>query len=344
MRYNHGPSRKGPSSTRLGVFRFLFLCIFFLCVIALCTGCIYYIPFSSPPDLSTCTSLEIQYDPSTLAYFVRCSNPQNLLTPAEKNYIQSLKTFVVDDQDRINAFAKDVKLGSYRFHLWARIPYWGPVYVDCYRNKKHVAFFGVFGDHIITKDRAWFQYPWGLPNLHIIEPPEMRPFRLRARCALNLGTLYTEHFLYRSDVNAYPQSNEWCDAIVRILRSEYFIDERGIKKCSKSEEDIRRLFECPSVRERVDMEHQHARPIEPNPPMEPASLLESHYAMNPNCRPNSPPDIVLLFETKAGWSQHGGPELFTFDNHDPRGGCVLLNDGTRKFIRTQEELHQLRWK
>jgi hypothetical protein len=54
--------------------------------------------------------------------------------------------------------------------------------------------------------------------------------------------------------------------------------------------------------------------------------------------------MVLLFETKTGWNQHGGPELFTFDNHDPKGGCVLLNNGTVKFIRTEEELKQLRWK
>jgi len=69
-----------------------------------------------------------------------------------------------------------------------------------------------------------------------------------------------------------------------------------------------------------------------------------HYAMNPDCKPESPDDMVLLFETKAGWNQHGGPELFTFDNHEPKGGCVLLNDGTVKFIRTKEELQQLRWK
>ncbi len=69
-----------------------------------------------------------------------------------------------------------------------------------------------------------------------------------------------------------------------------------------------------------------------------------HYAMNPNCEPNSPGDMVLLFEAKADWNQHGGPELFTFDNHDPKGGCVLLNDGTVKFIRTDDELHALRWK
>ena len=40
----------------------------------------------------------------------------------------------------------------------------------------------------------------------------------------------------------------------------------------------------------------------------------------------------------------GGPELFTFDNHDPKGGLVRLNDGTVRFIRTEEELKRLRWK
>jgi len=54
--------------------------------------------------------------------------------------------------------------------------------------------------------------------------------------------------------------------------------------------------------------------------------------------------MVFLFESKPGWNQHGGPELFTFDNHDPRGGSVLLKDSTVKFIRTEEELKQLRWK
>lgn len=38
------------------------------------------------------------------------------------------------------------------------------------------------------------------------------------------------------------------------------------------------------------------------------------------------------------------PGLFTFDNHDPKGDCDLLNDGTVTFIRSKEELHVLRWK
>jgi hypothetical protein len=66
--------------------------------------------------------------------------------------------------------------------------------------------------------------------------------------------------------------------------------------------------------------------------------------MNPDCRRDSPGDMFLLFETKAGWNQHGGAELFSFTNHNPRGDCVLLNEGTVKFLRTKAELKQLRWK
>ncbi len=66
--------------------------------------------------------------------------------------------------------------------------------------------------------------------------------------------------------------------------------------------------------------------------------------MNPYCEPNSPKDVVFLFEAKPGWNQRGGPELFTFDNHNHKGGCVRLNGGEVKFIRTEEELKQLRWK
>ena len=66
--------------------------------------------------------------------------------------------------------------------------------------------------------------------------------------------------------------------------------------------------------------------------------------MNRHCREDSSEDMVFLFESKPGWNQHGGPKLFTCDNHDPKGGCVLLNGGTVKFIRTEAELKQLRWK
>ena len=68
------------------------------------------------------------------------------------------------------------------------------------------------------------------------------------------------------------------------------------------------------------------------------------YAINPQCAPDSDAEVVLLFESKPGSNQHGGPELFTFDNHDPKSGLVLLNGGEVKFIRSEQELKQLRWK
>jgi prepilin-type processing-associated H-X9-DG protein len=66
------------------------------------------------------------------------------------------------------------------------------------------------------------------------------------------------------------------------------------------------------------------------------------FAMNPNCGPNSPGDVVLLFETKGGWNQHGGPEILTTENHGGKGCNVLFNDGSVRFVKT-EDLGKLRW-
>lgn len=38
--------------------------------------------------------------------------------------------------------------------------------------------------------------------------------------------------------------------------------------------------------------------------------------MNQNCKPESPPDTVLLFETKnSDWNLSGGQEFLTTENH-----------------------------
>ncbi len=65
------------------------------------------------------------------------------------------------------------------------------------------------------------------------------------------------------------------------------------------------------------------------------------YAMNPECGPNLPIDVVLLFETKPGWNQYGGPELLT-DNH--KGGSnILFNNGSVRFIAAKD-FNSLKWK
>ena len=68
----------------------------------------------------------------------------------------------------------------------------------------------------------------------------------------------------------------------------------------------------------------------------------STYAINPYAEPNSAGDVVLLFETKDGWNQFGGPELMSFDNHYRKGCNVLFNDGSVKFISPKKK-DKLNW-
>ncbi len=67
-----------------------------------------------------------------------------------------------------------------------------------------------------------------------------------------------------------------------------------------------------------------------------------HYAINPNIEPDSPNDVVLLFETKGGWNQFGGPEILTFENHKGKGCNVLFNDGSVRFVKPLE-VSELKW-
>jgi len=67
-----------------------------------------------------------------------------------------------------------------------------------------------------------------------------------------------------------------------------------------------------------------------------------NYALNPNCDPSSPKDMVLLFESTSGWNQFGGPELFNTQNHDGEGCNVAFNDGTVEFVKA-DQLKNLKW-
>jgi len=73
-----------------------------------------------------------------------------------------------------------------------------------------------------------------------------------------------------------------------------------------------------------------------------AAPARCHYAMNPNCEPNSPGDVVLLFETKGGWNQFGGRELMTFENHKGEGCNILFNNGRVVFVKP-EDAGKLNW-
>jgi prepilin-type processing-associated H-X9-DG protein len=66
------------------------------------------------------------------------------------------------------------------------------------------------------------------------------------------------------------------------------------------------------------------------------------YAINPNCGPNSPDDVVLLFETKSGWNQCGGAELLSAERHGGQGCNVLFNDWHVEYVE-KRDFGKLNW-
>jgi hypothetical protein len=250
-------------------------------------------------------------------YFFGSTKWQDLLNAEEVGYLNSLK-IAVDDPEHIKALAHDMSQGLYLGPVEGVPNVINAVHFICYHNEEHLKSFTNLGKIIQTEDGQRFKYNNGFPFLRTFTIPQMRPFQLRLDCGNNLWSFYSRLWIYFQTEKAYPPPDKWCDVIVGEYRSN------GLSK-----KEYMKHFRCPGAGEG-----------------------KCHYAMNPDCKPDSPPDTVLFFEAKAGWNRYGGPELFTFDNHEPRGGCVLLNEGnmhsvskpTVRFIRTQEELQQLRWK
>lgn len=134
-----------------------------------------------------------------------------------------------------------------------------------------------------------------------------REWAYRIICHTNLNYLCVAMQVYASNYdNKYPAADKWCDVLLQRggAREELFVCKGAFKKGNK----------------------------------EPC-----HYAINPNCEPNSPGDMVLLFETKGGWNQFGGPEILATENHEGEGCNILFNDGRVEFVKT-ERLSRLKWK
>ena len=281
---------------------------------------------NNPPEsLSNSTRIEIQYEPSILEYFFPYVSQQSLLNREEIEYLQSEKTIIVENQETLKDIDDEIQKGhpltttitDVIFGCTKRAK------INCYRGNDILTSFTAYDNTLIeTEQNKQFIYSLGLQSIRTLDP-QIRELVYREQCTVNLKNLwYRLRFYNRLEAiskkdaslmneKIYPEPIRWRDD---MLQPYHFYPRSALKMSEKP-------YICPSAGEG-----------------------KCHYAMNPNCEPNSPGDIVLLFETKAGWNQHGGPELFTFDNHDPKGGCVLLNDGTVKFIRTKDELHALRWK
>lgn len=264
-----------------------------------------------PPDLSLCTRIEIKFQPSILEFFFPYGGQRDLISSTELEYLRAMQPIVLEGSQDLKAFAHNVSEG---IHATGVVRQKSIAHIACTHDDKHLISFRIYNNEsIVMKSGDRFIYPNGFPSLRMLSP-QVQSIYLRVCCANNMRNLWHRLRLYhkaaRKNIMLYPEAIEWCDTMLRVFLNT-----------GMSYDSIIKSHICTSAYE-----------------------SKSHYAMNSNCKYNSPPDMVLLFETKADWNQHGGPELFTFDNHDPKGGCVLLNDGTVKFIRTKEELMQLRWK
>jgi hypothetical protein len=274
--------------------------------------------FSS--DLTACTRIEVSYQPSALGFFFPHADQQIVLTTAEREYLGALRNVTVKGRTELNAFGDDLSKATRQAIVVGE----NKACMDCYAGDIRISTLEIHRNSLTTETEEPF-YCSGSRTERRPDftrfMPQLQPFVLRIHCADNLRHLYTRFRWYHAfrippspvahggTDSRYPASDKWCDDILDAYRD------------AALEHLIREPFTCPVV-----------------------SGNKSSYAVNPDCTFESPADVVLLFETKDGWNQHGGPELFTFDNHDPKGGLVLLNDGTVKFIRTEEELKQLRWK
>jgi hypothetical protein len=74
---------------------------------------------------------------------------------------------------------------------------------------------------------------------------------------------------------------------------------------------------------------------------------QSSYAINANVVGRKvgelPGDVVLLFESKPGWNQVGGPELLSTENHEGKGCSILFGDRHAEFVE-RKRLATLKWK
>jgi hypothetical protein len=310
-----------------------------------CVGC------QKPPDISACNRLEIEcpYGIVNQFFLINSKLYEAIFNTEERTYIHSFDKYEIKDQNLINVFALKVSLGNYKRRIPKEALTSPGLKIICYHNTDIISSFEILPDSIQTEDGRIYKYPSiNFLDIRQLIPQDVIAYDLRAGCAHNLESLSLKivyNYYKRDDTIPYPEPNIWCDIVLKGTQNGFAMNIDSIEKNKPkfSGSETAKIFVCPSVRELVKTKSYDNQPNDSNLTTTKSSEV-SNYAMNPNCTKNSPRDMVLLFETKAGWNQHGGPQLFTFDNHDPKGGCVLLNDGTVKFIRTKEELNALRWK
>jgi hypothetical protein len=167
--------------------------------------------------------------------------------------------------------------------------------------------------HILCRRKPWAGI-WfstavvGLLTCEILVPTMIKQYKRRHPspglvCRSQMNGLYKAMKIYANDFDGkLPTASKWCDLL------QFYCDVNT------------KWLQCPGDKQG------------------PCS-----YAMNEFVTSTDDTDeVVLLFESKAGWNLAGGVELFGTDNHDGRGGFVLFTNGATRFTKT-EELSRLTW-
>jgi len=162
----------------------------------------------------------------------------------------------------------------------------------------------------------------------------------RTVCGTNLAVLgqALQHYV-RDYEGRYPPVNKWCDLLIEHggLHSDLFFCRSSGDEQYHSEDHLIDEANLPA-----DMVFLHDYNDIEGRVRYKYLIKRGHYGMNPNAEPNSPGDIVLLFETKAGWNQFGGPETLTIENHSGDGCNVLFNGGRVKWVKAKD-IGKLNW-
>jgi prepilin-type processing-associated H-X9-DG protein len=157
----------------------------------------------------------------------------------------------------------------------------------------------------------------------------------KSYCESNLHTIKDTLNEYSKKYGQYPPAEKWCD----VLMQESPISGSSFSCISAWEERYHQTIDQsadPNSQWRLIFKYS-----DPNGKI--SYVKRGYYAINPNCEPNSPNNIVLLFETKGGWNQFGGPEILTTDWHRKKGCNVLFNDGHVEFVKPNK-IGKLKWK
>lgn len=158
-----------------------------------------------------------------------------------------------------------------------------------------------------------------ISHIWLLEKIRPRSTASASICGANLKGLGTAMAAYAAENDgSYPPPEQWCGVLMEHCR----VTERS--------------FVCQSLVVRgpfgLGGTLRWPKPKKGN----------CTYAMNPNCKPDSPPDTVLLFDSPLGWNQFGGPELSYPKRHQGKGCNIAFRNLEVRFVRPNG-FAQLKW-